>query len=236
MNITCFYWSLNYFLIDFVSEFFVVIITWFFIFITCALYDRVTSCHFHLDPQGFATPGTYQRPDCEGRLCTNCGYCRDWYYTGDVASWQWIRNCQNWNDSDRKHYRDGNHDQKFQRRDGSTCRSTAHRFHDLDIDGRRAALRDLDHDARGSGRISIYYFERYGPGDGSGPGDPYFCLCEDNRKVWNKCCWGIIVNHFCFRMKVWWEKVGWSEKCCALFEWRSCGLWVNCNMTGAGII
>ena len=38
-------------------------------------------------------------------LCVNCGNCRDWYFTGDRETWNWVRNYENWNDADWKRHR-----------------------------------------------------------------------------------------------------------------------------------
>ncbi|CAM2730604.1 unnamed protein product, partial [Rotaria socialis] len=59
---------------------------------------------------------------CNGTLCASCGKCRDWYYTGDVSSWEWIRNVKNWGDHDRKLWNDGKYWEYFKRRNGATCR------------------------------------------------------------------------------------------------------------------
>ncbi|CAF4197467.1 unnamed protein product, partial [Rotaria sordida] len=71
--------------------------------------------------QEFAEPGAYEPLRCEGRHCTNCGKCRDWYYTGDPQTWQWIRNVKNWTKDDWKRWDHGDYCERFQRRDGYTC-------------------------------------------------------------------------------------------------------------------
>jgi len=71
--------------------------------------------------QEFAPPGTYEALDCKGRHCAECGKCRDWYYTGDSASWKWIRDCKNWQEEDRKRYNNDKVYERFKKRDGATC-------------------------------------------------------------------------------------------------------------------
>ncbi|CAF4476379.1 unnamed protein product [Rotaria sp. Silwood2] len=38
--------------------------------------------------QQFAAPGAFKELDCKGRPCASCGNCRDWYFTGDSATWE----------------------------------------------------------------------------------------------------------------------------------------------------
>ncbi|CAF3562129.1 unnamed protein product, partial [Rotaria sp. Silwood2] len=72
--------------------------------------------------QEFAAPGKFKELDCKGRLCANCGKCRDWYYKGDLKTWQWIQTAKNgWQSEDVKRWCDGKHWKGFQRRDGYTC-------------------------------------------------------------------------------------------------------------------
>jgi len=54
----------------------------------------------------FAEPGTYKKLPCQGRACAKCHKCRDWSFKGDKKTWDWLANCNNWNDSDRKRYCD----------------------------------------------------------------------------------------------------------------------------------
>ena len=51
----------------------------------------------------------------------NCGRCRDWYFTGDRETWNWVRNYENWEDADWKRYHDDPIYEHFKRRDGSSC-------------------------------------------------------------------------------------------------------------------
>ncbi|CAM4852162.1 unnamed protein product, partial [Rotaria magnacalcarata] len=69
----------------------------------------------------FAEPGAFEEMYCKGRLCANCGKCRDWYYTGDSKTWQWIRRAKDWDDEDRNRWFNGDYYKDFKRRDGYTC-------------------------------------------------------------------------------------------------------------------
>ncbi|CAF1184646.1 unnamed protein product [Rotaria sordida] len=114
--------------------------------------------------QEFAEPGAYKPLPCKGRHCTNCGKCRDWYYTGDLQTWQWIRNFKNWKDDDLKRWRSGDYHKRFQCRDGYTCT----------YGGGGPIIYSSGHP-----HISYIFI-------GSGGGSTiYFssCLCEDNRRV-----------------------------------------------------
>jgi len=51
----------------------------------------------------------------------NCGNCRDWYFTGDRETWNWVRNYENWNDADWKRHRNDRIYDHFKRRDGYSC-------------------------------------------------------------------------------------------------------------------
>lgn len=59
---------------------------------------------------------------CNGHLCTRCGKCRDWYYTGDPASLAWLQNWKNWSKSEWERFRDNKFSQRFRQRDNATCR------------------------------------------------------------------------------------------------------------------
>ncbi|CAF0901880.1 unnamed protein product [Adineta steineri] len=74
--------------------------------------------------QQFVTPNNYTELDCGGRLCIKCGKCRDWYFTGNAQTWQWLRSRENsWTRDDNMNWRIGPHGVKgcFTRRDGATC-------------------------------------------------------------------------------------------------------------------
>jgi hypothetical protein len=73
-----------------------------------------------LEDQGFATPIQYQKY-CKGRLCANCGKCRDWYYTGDLATWRWIQDYKNWQKKDEDRWYNDEIYKRFQKRGGATC-------------------------------------------------------------------------------------------------------------------
>ena len=124
---------------------------------------------------------------CTGRACFKCGNCRDWYYTGDSDSWNWIRNYKNWNKQDRKRWENEQVWTRFKRRVDSTCNSL-HGYWDCrsdwDLDGSRHSitgyLAGVIEDALGGSGWStgdwIRSSERY-------TGGGYACLCEDNRET-----------------------------------------------------
>ncbi|CAF1361271.1 unnamed protein product, partial [Didymodactylos carnosus] len=58
---------------------------------------------------------------CSGRRCARCGQCRDWYYTGDLASLAWLQNWKKWSKSDWERYRHNNISQRFKKRIDATC-------------------------------------------------------------------------------------------------------------------
>ena len=59
---------------------------------------------------------------CEGRICFQCGKCRDWYYTGDRDNWRWIQNVANWTNDDWKRWHNDDYWKSFtKRQDGATC-------------------------------------------------------------------------------------------------------------------
>lgn len=60
---------------------------------------------------------------CGGRLCANCCKCRDWYFTGDRETWNWIRNSKNWKKKDWLHYCNNHINKLSLRRDGASCLS-----------------------------------------------------------------------------------------------------------------
>ncbi len=107
----------------------------------------------HLEHQEFAALGTYRQLRCQGRCCAECGRCRDWYYTGDVAIWNWIQNSKNWTDHDWQRYKSNHVYERFQRRDGATCYDIIFNHH---------------------------IFNTYGF---HGDAFSCLCLCADNRRV-----------------------------------------------------
>ncbi|CAF1448231.1 unnamed protein product, partial [Adineta steineri] len=91
-------------------------------------------------PQEFAAPSTFKKLNCNGRPCAKCHKCRDWHFTGDQDTWNWVCNYKNWKEKDtnRWHgngymlftYSDGDwkfftkHDAScklFTKRDDATC-------------------------------------------------------------------------------------------------------------------
>lgn len=75
----------------------------------------------YLESEEFAVPGTFPELYCEGRLCAKCGKCRDWYFTGDVETWTWIRNQKNWSEDDINRWRNGHVIENFECRPGEKC-------------------------------------------------------------------------------------------------------------------
>ena len=71
------------------------------------------------------TYSTMQLP-CKGRACYQCGKCREWYFSRDVATWDWIRNWPNWNETDKQRWKDNKLGNLFQRRNGCTCTDSNH--------------------------------------------------------------------------------------------------------------
>src|SRR5690242_18746584 len=62
---------------------------------------------------------------CNGRSCLTCGKCRDWRFTGDTETWNWIRNHQNWSNDDWKRWRRNRMWTLYDRLDGATCTSVS---------------------------------------------------------------------------------------------------------------
>ncbi|CAF4670788.1 unnamed protein product [Rotaria sp. Silwood1] len=71
--------------------------------------------------QGFAAPHGYLELPCQGRHCATCGKCRDWYFTGDPQTWQWMQNVDNWNSKDKDRWCNADYYHLFKLRDGATC-------------------------------------------------------------------------------------------------------------------
>ncbi|CAF1062388.1 unnamed protein product [Adineta steineri] len=77
------------------------------------------------EKQQFATP-SYERVPCGGRPCIKCSKCRDWYFTGNAETWQWIRYCENWTKEDYNRWHGDRVYDRFKRRtDGGTCHTAA---------------------------------------------------------------------------------------------------------------
>ncbi|CAF4480355.1 unnamed protein product, partial [Rotaria sp. Silwood2] len=71
--------------------------------------------------QQFSAPGAFKELDCKGRPCASCGNCRDWYFTGDSATWEWIHNYNNWEYEDFSRFRNDHVWEHFKSRDDATC-------------------------------------------------------------------------------------------------------------------
>jgi hypothetical protein len=107
-----------------------------------------------VEDQQFAAPGSYKPLYCKGRHCAKCGKCRDWYYTGDAASWQWIRSVKNWDKSNRDRWNNDRVGERFEKRDGATCDLGDHGYYGYyGYDG---------------GGVYYHYLVDHG------------CLCDDN--------------------------------------------------------
>ncbi|CAF3691801.1 unnamed protein product [Rotaria sp. Silwood1] len=124
----------------------------------------------------------YEKPSCQGRACTKCGKCRDWYYTGDQRTWQWITTVKKWNEAERKRWDDGEYENLFKHRNGYTCRAKYGYYY------------DRDHIYHGP-HIQLYFTYHCG---GCGPSDvpscnacrakPHYgvysyCQCPENLKT-----------------------------------------------------
>ncbi len=59
--------------------------------------------------------------NCKGHPCSTCDKCRDWYFTGDLATWNWICNWANWGDCDWERYRNDRMHERFKHRDNGAC-------------------------------------------------------------------------------------------------------------------
>ncbi|CAF1393676.1 unnamed protein product [Rotaria sordida] len=73
------------------------------------------------ESQEFAAPGTCEKLGCGGRPCAKCHKCRDWHFSGDQATWNWIRNWQNWDSKDWERWSRDRIYNLFSKRDGATC-------------------------------------------------------------------------------------------------------------------
>lgn len=99
------------------------------IFLENLITDENKSIDCILENYEFSLNGTYRELGCKGRPCILCGKCRDWYYTSDLTSWQWIRNHKDWKDDDWKNWIENRIWEHFERRDGSTCCSSCSSIH-----------------------------------------------------------------------------------------------------------
>ncbi|CAF1314460.1 unnamed protein product [Adineta steineri] len=55
-------------------------------------------------PQEFAAPGTFKELLCKGHSCAKCHKCRDWHFTGDQDTWNWVCNYENWKVEDKNRW------------------------------------------------------------------------------------------------------------------------------------
>ncbi|CAF3562722.1 unnamed protein product [Adineta steineri] len=69
----------------------------------------------------FAKSGSFNPIPCSGRSCATCGRCRDWYFTGDQKTWQWIQDVNNWTQNDKDRYCSSGLWELFKRRVGYGC-------------------------------------------------------------------------------------------------------------------
>ncbi|CAF0979347.1 unnamed protein product [Adineta steineri] len=84
---------------------------------------QLTTNQMNSENQEFAAPGECKELDCKGRICAKCGKCRDWYYTGNSVTFNWIRRWKTWTDSEWADWYNGSFYQLFEKRtDGATCR------------------------------------------------------------------------------------------------------------------
>lgn len=87
---------------------------------------------------------------CGGHRCLNCNKCRDWYYAGDQAEWNWILRNEHWTQSDQNRWHGGSYDKNFKSRSGKTCTYGSVYENSDDLDGYRGRgdLFDFLHDLR----------------------------------------------------------------------------------------
>ena len=79
----------------------------------------------HLEVQGPTTSTTSKKLRCGGRTCVTCAKCRDWHFTGDGATWDWIRNYMNWSNDDWQRWRHNCTWKLYERADGASCTSAS---------------------------------------------------------------------------------------------------------------
>ncbi|CAF0921530.1 unnamed protein product [Rotaria sordida] len=65
----------------------------------------------------FAPSGTYPQLSCNGRHCSECGHCRDWYYNGDPNTFEIVRRNRF---KDETYWAQGKQ-KYFRKRKGATC-------------------------------------------------------------------------------------------------------------------
>ncbi|CAF1487582.1 unnamed protein product [Adineta steineri] len=74
-----------------------------------------------IKPQEFAASGACEQFQCGGRPCAKCHKCRDWHFSGDQDSWNWVCNHKNWNDVDWRRWYNDREYKFFTKRGGATC-------------------------------------------------------------------------------------------------------------------
>ncbi|CAF3212392.1 unnamed protein product, partial [Rotaria sp. Silwood2] len=133
----------------------------------------------------FLAPGSYAELACKGRPCTNCGKCRDWYYEGDLSTWEWIISVKNWDEEDRKLWDDGNFSRRFKRRDRAPCNGSFGYYYDRRRNYHGGHIRTYIDCECGEGYDT--YFTRHGY-DGCGYRYNFighvfsYCQCSENIK------------------------------------------------------
>ncbi|CAF0787748.1 unnamed protein product [Adineta steineri] len=119
----------------------------------------------------FAAPGTGKGLSCTGRPCAKCHKCRDWHFTGDQGTWNWVCSWKNWTQADKDRFNDGDY-KLFLKHDGATCSLYNNSDNLLPYradDDRVRRLRSYDDDRRFVGLLLDL-----------GLGDPHVCLCEQH--------------------------------------------------------
>ncbi|CAF0762011.1 unnamed protein product [Adineta steineri] len=81
---------------------------------------NMTSSNTSLELQEFAAPSSRKKLFCGGRLCAKCYKCRDWHFSGNQHTWNWVCNWKNWNEADKDRWYD-DYDKLFSKRDSATC-------------------------------------------------------------------------------------------------------------------
>ena len=91
----------------------------------CYIGNTVNLWNIYLDVEQSITSTVSNKLSCKGRACLTCGKCRDWRFTGDAATGDWIRNYPNWGDDDWKRWRRNRMWNIYERDVGATCTSVS---------------------------------------------------------------------------------------------------------------
>ncbi|CAF0995043.1 unnamed protein product [Rotaria sordida] len=83
-------------------------------------------------PQEFDVSG--EELNCGGRSCARCHKCRDWHFTGNQATWNWLCNYKNWQQKDKNRWLNDRIEKLFEKRDGATCHHSVVYFSDSSYD------------------------------------------------------------------------------------------------------